>query len=74
MFGPSLGDAIGLGMRFEEQAVGADGHRRAGQRLDHRAIAAGRRPQAARLLHAMGGVEDHRARPATAFAEWTACR
>ena len=46
-------------MRFEEKAVGADGDRRAGQRLDHGAIAAGRCAQAAGLLHAMGGVEDH---------------
>ena len=43
MFGPSLGDAVGIGMGLEEQPVDAHGDGRPGQRLDHRAIAAGGR-------------------------------
>ena len=46
-------------MGLEEQPVGADGHRRAGQRLDHRAVAAGRCAETARFLYAMRGVKDH---------------
>lgn len=54
------GRGLGLGMGFKEQSVGADCHRGAGQRLDHRAVAARGGPQAARFLDAVGGVENDR--------------
>ena len=60
MLGPSLGEASGCGMGLEEQAIDAQGHGGPGQGLDHGPIAAGGGPQSARLLHAVGGVEDHR--------------
>ena len=45
-------------MRFEKQAVDADGRGRPGQRFDHCPVAAGGVAQSARFLHAVGGVED----------------
>ena len=58
--GPVAGGGVGIGMGLEEQAVDAQGHGGPGQRLDHGPIAAGGGPQAARLLDAVRGVEDHR--------------
>ena len=58
--GAVAGGGVGIGMRLEEQAVDAQGGGGPGQRLDHRPVAAGGRAQAARLLDAVGGVEDHR--------------
>ena len=46
-------------MGFQEQAVDPHGGRGAGQRLDERAIATGLPAEAGRLLHRVGGVEDH---------------
>ena len=47
-------------MRFAKQAVDADGHRRAGQRLDHCPVAARGAAKAARFLNAMCRVENNR--------------
>ena len=48
-------------VRLDEDAGDADGHRRARQHRHEAAVAAGRSPLPARLLHRMGRVEDHRA-------------
>ena len=49
---------IGFGMCFEEQTIDADGRGGLRQRLDHGSISARSRAEAARLLHAVRGVED----------------
>ena len=58
--GAVAGGVVRIGMGLEKQAVDADGDGGAGQRLDHGAVAAGSAAEAAGLLHAMGGVENHR--------------
>src|SRR5262245_24393098 len=50
--------AVGVGVRFEEKSVNADRSGRAGQRLDHRAVAARGAAQPAGLLDAVRGIEN----------------
>ena len=61
--------AVGIGMRLEEQAVGAHGHGRAGQRFDHRPIAAGGRAQAAGSC-TLCVASNTTGTPRLAFAGW----
>ena len=60
MLGPSDGALVGILMGFDEDAGDADRDRRARQHRHEFALAARRGALPARLLHRMGGVEDHR--------------
>jgi hypothetical protein len=51
---------VGVGVGFQEHAGDADRDRGAGQDGHEAAVAAGAVAHPARLLHRMGGVEDHR--------------
>src|SRR6266850_4232876 len=51
---------VGIGMDFHEEAIDSDAGCCAGQWLDKFTLAAGFGSSAARQLHTMGGVEDHR--------------
>ncbi len=74
MFGPSLGERSGSGCVSQNRPSTPERHRGPGQRLDHRPVAAGRAAQAARLLHAVRGVEDHRHAEGLHLRESPACR
>ena len=60
MFGPSEGARSGASCVSMNTAGDADGHGRAGQHRHELALPAGGVALPARLLHGMGGVEDHR--------------
>ena len=60
MFGPSEGAWSGSGWVSMKTPGDPDRHGRARQNRDELALPAGRRPLPARLLHRMGGVENHR--------------
>ena len=58
--GAVAGGLLGRRMRFEEEAVDANGDRRSRQWSDHGSIAAGRVSEAARFLDAVSCIEDDR--------------